>query len=81
MKDKGEQCIMTWSIVRKAKPYSPRTNRCNLCLWEKYYIMKADRLTGSQVLLTTGDRGPFRSLRNSSVKLSALEEYSLNKIG
>ena len=26
-------------------------------------------------LLTTGDRGPFRSLRNSSVKLSALKEY------
>ena len=32
-------------------------------------------------LLTTGDRGPFRSLRNSSLKLSALKEYSLNKIG
>ena len=31
-------------------------------------------------LLTTGDRAPFRSLRNSSVKLSALKECSLNKI-
>ena len=31
-------------------------------------------------LLTTGDRGPFRSLRNSSVKLGALKEYSLNKL-
>ena len=28
-----------WKILRHARPYNPASNRCNLCLWEKYYII------------------------------------------
>ena len=36
-----ELCKYVWQLKRKvrAKPYSPASNRCNLCLWEKYYII------------------------------------------
>ena len=33
---------LTWSIKKRAQPYNPLTKRCNLCLWEKYFILKAD---------------------------------------
>ena len=28
-----------WRIVKRAKPYNPALKRCNLCLWEKYFII------------------------------------------
>ena len=33
----------SWKIVKQTKPYSPSTKRCNLCLWEKYYIITANK--------------------------------------
>jgi hypothetical protein len=38
LKDSGKQYQMTWTIVCRASPYSNITKRCNLCVWEKYYI-------------------------------------------
>ena len=28
-----------WRTLKRAKPYSPASKRCNLCLWEKYFII------------------------------------------
>ncbi len=28
-----------WEIIKQASPYSNTSNRCNLCLWEKYFII------------------------------------------
>ena len=28
-----------WKIVKQAAPYNPTSKRCNLCLWEKYFII------------------------------------------
>ena len=28
-----------WKILRRASAYSNTSNRCNLCLWEKYFII------------------------------------------
>ena len=28
-----------WKILKRAKSYNCASNRCNLCLWEKYYII------------------------------------------
>ena len=36
---------LTWRIVRKTQPYNARTKKCLLCLWEKFYIMTADKST------------------------------------
>ena len=36
---------VTWRIVRKTQPYNARTKKCLLCLWEKFYIMTADKST------------------------------------
>ena len=39
LKDKNIPHSINWKIIKHARPYSPRTKRCNLCLWEKYYII------------------------------------------
>ena len=43
LKDEGTPHSITWNIARHAQPYSPKTNRCNLCLWEKYSIITANK--------------------------------------
>ena len=45
LKDKAIPYTLSWKIVRHAQPYSPKTNRCNLCLWEKYHIITANKAT------------------------------------
>ena len=45
LKDDGSPYTLTWTIKKRALPYSPRTKRCNLCLWEKFFIITADKNT------------------------------------
>ena len=42
MKEKGQKCDIKFSIVRKSTPYRAGSPQCNLCLWEKLFIMKGD---------------------------------------
>ena len=35
----------TWKILKNAKPYDPATNRCNLCIGEKYFIICKPQLS------------------------------------
>ena len=30
---------ISWKILKQTTPFSPAWNRCNLCLWEKYFII------------------------------------------
>ncbi|CAB4040461.1 Hypothetical predicted protein, partial [Paramuricea clavata] len=39
LKCKGIEFHIKWQTLKRAKPYSPASNRCNLCLWEKYFII------------------------------------------
>jgi hypothetical protein len=39
LKDSKILYSIKWKILRKCKPYSSRTKRCNLCLHEKYIII------------------------------------------
>jgi hypothetical protein len=39
LKDNNVNYRITWKILKQAKTYSCASNRCNLCLWEKYYII------------------------------------------
>ena len=50
MKSRDKQPVVTWSILRKTTPYRAGSKHCNLCLWEKYYIMK-----GGPLLINTRD--------------------------
>ena len=45
LKDQGRPYNITWRIRKHAQPYSPRTKKCNLCLWEKLLIITADKAT------------------------------------
>ena len=40
LKQKNIQHHITWKIIDKAHPDSPITKRCNLCVLEKYYILR-----------------------------------------
>ena len=40
LKQKKIQHRITWKIIDKAHPYSPISKRCNLCILEKYYILR-----------------------------------------
>ena len=39
LKNKNTQYHISWKILRQARAYNNATKRCNLCNWEKYYIM------------------------------------------
>jgi len=39
LKQANRQYTIKWNILRHARPYSPKSKRCNLCLLEKYYII------------------------------------------
>ena len=36
---------ITWRILKRARPYNPANNRCNLCLWEKFFIIYKPELS------------------------------------
>ena len=42
-KKKKQKFTINWSIVRRSTPYKAGSNKCNLCLWEKFHIMKGDK--------------------------------------
>ena len=39
LKDAKLAFNITWKILMQAAPFNPASNRCNLCLWEKYFII------------------------------------------
>ena len=39
LKDKGIPYNIKWRNVKQARSYSSISKRCNLCLWEKYFII------------------------------------------
>ena len=39
LKDKHINFKASWKTLRRAPAYNNNTNKCNLCLWEKYYIL------------------------------------------
>ena len=45
LKEENTPFETSWKIIKQAKPYSPSTKRCNLCLWEKYYIITANKVS------------------------------------
>ena len=34
---------LTWRILKRTTPYSPATRSCQLCLWEKYFIISSGK--------------------------------------
>jgi len=40
MKSKEQNCEINWSIIRRSSPFKAGSRKCNLCLWEKFHIMK-----------------------------------------
>ena len=39
LKDRKIQYNIKWHIIKQAQSYSNVTKKCNLCLWEKYFIL------------------------------------------
>ena len=39
LKDKNAKYNIKWRKIKQASSYSNVTKRCNLCLWEKYFII------------------------------------------
>ena len=39
LKDQDIDFDIKWKILKRAKPYNSTTKRCNLCLYEKFYLM------------------------------------------
>jgi hypothetical protein len=42
LKDAGTIPIIKWNIIKRCQSYNPSTERCNLCLNEKFLIMTFD---------------------------------------
>ena len=43
LKNNNDEFSIKWSILKKSFPYSNVSKRCQLCLWEKYFIIRSDR--------------------------------------
>ena len=43
LNDKGQDYEIKWSILKKTTPYRAGSKRCNLCLWEKLFIINGDK--------------------------------------
>ena len=39
LKEAGLPFKITWKFFKQTSPYNPVSDRCNLCLWEKYFII------------------------------------------
>ena len=39
LKENGNNFKINWSIIERATTFSPVTQRCNLCLREKYHLI------------------------------------------
>ena len=39
LKNRNIDYTIKWKLLKRAKPYNSASNRCNLCLWEKYFII------------------------------------------
>ena len=63
LKDKQTPYQISWRILQQAQPYSPPTKHCNLCLWEKYHIIRANKEntlnTRSELISTCRHRRKF----------------------
>ena len=53
LKDKGKVPSITWSVVKKSTPYESGSDHCNLCLWEKFYVMKIPGLINTRTELVS----------------------------
>ena len=42
LKESNKKYEIKWSILKKTTSYCNTTKRCMLCLWEKYFIQRAD---------------------------------------
>ena len=45
LKDADVKFSIQWKILKKCKPYSAITKRCNLCLYEKFVIIRHPELS------------------------------------
>ena len=45
LKDSNTDFEIKWSILTSATAYSNKSKRCNLCLAEKFFIIKAEKFT------------------------------------
>ena len=48
LKNNQKQYDIKWKILKKAKPYSNTTKRCNLCMEEKYIMYKPEMASLNQ---------------------------------
>ena len=40
LKDNNINHVITWQVIARAKPYNSASKRCNLCLLEKFIIIR-----------------------------------------
>ena len=53
LKGNNEEYDLSWRIIDKAKPYNGSSNKCSLCLLEKYHIlMRSDLLNSRSELVS-----------------------------
>ena len=45
LKEKDIDHKINWSILKHTKSYSNASKRCQLCLWEKFYIITSNKQT------------------------------------
>ena len=78
LKDNNINHVITWQVIARAKPYNSASKRCNLCLLEKFIVIREPhRCTlNKRNELVSGCRHKKKSLQRSN--WTALGELYIN---
>ena len=59
LKESKTEYHLSWDVIERAQPYSAATNRCNLCIAEKYFILKTKPSLNKTIFLSSPQKETF----------------------
>ena len=63
LKDSNVNYSIKWKIIKQCRPYSNKTKRCNLCLYEKFIILYHPELSSlnsrTELICTSRHRNKY----------------------
>jgi hypothetical protein len=68
LKNNNISYSIRWKILKRTKSYSNASKRCNLCIWEKYFIICKPDIATLTVIVATNLSPRVDTLINFSLK-------------
>ena len=80
LKDSNIVYSIKWKIIKRRRPYSNKTKRCNLCLYEKFFIIYHPELSSlnsrTELILTCRHRNKYLLSNQQAIYNSVTPIYA-----